>query len=189
MGRRIDWYDDPTAPDVNSIKPSAGAFVQDDRGHVLLIRRDDNGNWSMPGGAMDPGESLTECAFRETVEETGIAIHITGLVGIWTDPLHRIEYTSDGEVRQEFTVIYAGRWAAGEPRPSKESLSVEWVSPHSIPELQMDRSQRMRLDFALNEEWPHIDKIRVGLMPDEEVLRDDPAPVIPIRGSQDERSE
>lgn len=185
MGRRIDWYDDPNAPEVNSIKPSAGAFVQDDQGHVLLIRRDDNGNWSMPGGAMDPGESLSECAFRETFEETGIIIHVTGLVGIWTDPLHRIEYTSDGEVRQEFTVIYAGRWAAGSPRPSKESLSVEWVSPHKIPELQMDRSQRMRIDFALNQRWPHIDAIRVDVTPDEEVLRDDPAPVIPIRGSRD----
>ena len=157
MGRRIDWYDDPSAPEVNSVKPSAGAFVRDDPGRILLIRRDDNGNWSMPGGAMDPGESLTACAVRETLEETGISIEVTGLVGIWTDPRHRIEYTSDGEVRQEFTIIYAGRYLAGEPTPSAESTHVEWVSPEIVPTLQMDRSQRIRIDWALNNSDPHLD--------------------------------
>ncbi len=157
MGRRIDWYDDPSAPEVNSVKPSAGAFVRDDVGRILLIRRDDNGNWSMPGGAMDPGESLTACAVRETLEETGISIEVTGLVGIWTDPRHRIEYTSDGEVRQEFTIIYAGRYLAGDPTPSAESTHVEWVSPEIVPALQMDRSQRIRIDWALNHSDPHVD--------------------------------
>lgn len=157
MGQRIDWYDDPRAPKANSIKPSAGTFVRDDSGRILLIRRDDNGNWSMPGGAMDPGESLTQCAARETLEETGITVNITDFVGIWTDPLHRIEYTSDGEVRQEFTAIYAANYLSGETRPSKESLSVEWVEPERITNLKMDRSQRMRIEWALNEQWPHID--------------------------------
>jgi 8-oxo-dGTP pyrophosphatase MutT (NUDIX family) len=157
MGRRIDWYDDPSAPEVNSVKPSAGAFVRDDPGNILLIRRDDNGNWSMPGGAMDPGESMTACAIRETLEETGISIEVTGLVGVWTDPRHRIEYTSDGEVRQEFTIIYAGRYLAGEPTPSAESTHVEWVSPEIVPTLQMDRSQRMRIEWALHHSDPHLD--------------------------------
>ena len=157
MARRIDWYDDPSAPEVNSLKPSAGAFVRDDAGRILLIRRDDNGNWSMPGGTMDPGESMTACAIRETLEETGVSIAVTGLVGIWTDPAHRIEYTSDGEVRQEFSIIYAGRYLAGEPTPSAESTQVEWVSPDAIPDLQMDRSQRIRIDWALTRSDPHLD--------------------------------
>jgi 8-oxo-dGTP pyrophosphatase MutT (NUDIX family) len=73
MGRRIDYYDDPAAPPANSVKPSASTFALRD-GKVLLTQRADNGNWSMPSGAHDPGESLTNTAVRETLEETGITV-------------------------------------------------------------------------------------------------------------------
>lgn len=156
MGKRIDWYDDPQAPQANSIKPSAGAYVERD-GRVLLIRRDDNGNWSMPGGAMDPGESLAACAVRETLEESGVVVEVTGLGGIWTDPRHVIEYTSNGEVRQEFTAIYRARYVSGEPTTSSESTSVEWVPLEDVPALQMDRSQRMRIDWLTSRQEPYVD--------------------------------
>lgn len=147
MGRRIDWWDDPAAPAINSVKPSAAAYVLDDAGtRLLLICRDDNGNWSMPGGAMDPGESLTDCAVREAWEETGVDIEVTGVGGIWTDPRHRVEY-SDGEVRQEFTVVYTARAIGGEPTSSAESVKVEWVPLDDVEGLPMDRSQRVRLDW------------------------------------------
>jgi 8-oxo-dGTP pyrophosphatase MutT (NUDIX family) len=60
----------------------------------------------MPGGTLDFGESLTGCAIREVLEETGLQIRITGLIGTYTDPHILIGY-SDGEVRQEFTFVYA----------------------------------------------------------------------------------
>ena len=49
----------------------------------------------MPGGAQDIGESLSETAVRETAEETGISIKLTGVAGIYTDPRHVIHYTSN----------------------------------------------------------------------------------------------
>ncbi|MBF6210122.1 NUDIX domain-containing protein [Nocardia puris] len=79
MGRRIDYHRDPNAPAANSVRPSAGAFVERE-GAVLLIRRSDNGNRSMPGGAHDPGESPSHTAVRETLEETGSTVRLTGLV-------------------------------------------------------------------------------------------------------------
>lgn len=127
MGRRIDYHQDPEAPAANSVRPSAGAFVRHGN-TVLLICRSDNGNWSMPGGAHDPGESLSRTAVRETLEETGIDISLTGLVGIFTDPGHVIHYTSNDEVRQEFTVIYRAEPTGGTPTASSESTKVEWVS-------------------------------------------------------------
>ena len=70
-------------------------------------------NWAVPGGAIDLGESMVQAAVRETREETGIECEITGLVGIYTDPKHVILYTSNGEVRQEFSILLTGTRSAG----------------------------------------------------------------------------
>lgn len=157
MSRRIDWHDDPAAPEVTSIVPSATCYVEDGDGAVLLIERTDNGRWSMPGGAMDPGETLTGCAVRETKEEAGVDVEVVDLVGIWTSPGHRIEYTSDGEVRQEFTVVYRARYVAGDLTPSSESRRVQWVDRGAVEQLPMDRSQRERIAWALSGQPPRLD--------------------------------
>ncbi len=72
MARRIDYHDDPDAPKVNSMVPSVNVVVINAAGEVLLIRRSDNDNWALPGGAIDLGESMVQAAVRETREETGI---------------------------------------------------------------------------------------------------------------------
>lgn len=156
MGRRIDYYNDPAAPPASSVRPSAAAFVERD-GAVLLICRTDNGNWSMPGGAHDPGESLSDTAVRETIEETGVEVELTGIVGIFTDPKHVIHYTSNDEVRQEFTIVYKGIATGGEPTPSSESSRVEWVPFSDVAALKMDASQRKRIELGIAGGAPYID--------------------------------
>jgi ADP-ribose pyrophosphatase YjhB (NUDIX family) len=157
MSRRIDYFDDPDAPAANSIVPSVNVVVADDNGRVLLIHRTDNDNWALPGGAMDFGESLSDAAVRETLEETGIKVEITGLVGIYTDPRHIILYTSNGEARQEFSVVFTARAVGGKPTTSSESREVEWLEPEAIAGLTMDRSMRMRIDrYLAQEEQPYL---------------------------------
>ena len=78
MAERIDYLDDPAAPKANSVVPSANLIAVNDQGEILLIRRTDNGNWAVPGGGMDLGESIIGTAVRETQEETGITCEITG---------------------------------------------------------------------------------------------------------------
>jgi 8-oxo-dGTP pyrophosphatase MutT (NUDIX family) len=57
--RRIDYCDAPDAPRAASVLiPSANVVVADGAGEILLIRRTDNGNWALPGGAIDLGESV-----------------------------------------------------------------------------------------------------------------------------------
>jgi 8-oxo-dGTP pyrophosphatase MutT (NUDIX family) len=157
MGTKIDWYDDPNAPPANSIVPAAAAVVINDHGQLLLIERSDNGLWALPGGAMDFGESLPQTAVRETKEETGYDIEITGLVGIYTDPKHRIEYTSNCEVRQEFSVVFTARPLAGEPTVNPEATKVNWFSPDQLAELVMHDSMRKRIRHFLDGEGrPHL---------------------------------
>ncbi len=63
---------------------------------VLLTRRADNGLWCLPGGRLDPGESVSEAGLRELREETGLEGRIRRLVGVYSDPDQLIVYP-DGE--------------------------------------------------------------------------------------------
>jgi 8-oxo-dGTP pyrophosphatase MutT (NUDIX family) len=149
VSRRIDFYDDPAAPKANSLVPSVNVVVVNEAGDVLMIRRSDNDNWAVPGGAIDLGESMIQAAVRETREETGIECEITGLVGIYTDPKHVLLYTSNGEVRQEFSILLTGVATDGRPTPSSESSEVRWVPREDVAGYQMDRSMRLRLGHYL----------------------------------------
>ncbi|MFF0773057.1 NUDIX hydrolase [Nonomuraea wenchangensis] len=149
MAKRIDFYDDPDAPRPNSLVPSVNVIVTNEAGDLLMIRRSDNDNWAVPGGAIDLGESIPAAAVRETAEETGITCEITGLVGTYSDPRHVILYTSNGEARQEFSILLTGRAIEGEPTPSEESRQVRWVPRDEVLSLPMDRSMRMRIEHCL----------------------------------------
>lgn len=145
MSRRIDFHDDPNAPEANSMVPAVNVVVQNDDAEILMIRRSDNGNWALPGGAIDLGESMTQAAVREVEEETGIDCEITGLIGIYTDPGHIILYTSNNEARQEFSILLRGRPVSGVPTTSDESLDVRWIARDALDELPIDAAMRMRL--------------------------------------------
>src|SRR5580704_19558030 len=154
MARKIDYHDDPNAPQANNIVPAVSVIVTDDAGKVLLIRRSDNGNWALPGGAMDIGESLRQAAVRETREETGIGCEITGVSGIYTDPGHVILYTSNDEVRQEFSIVLTALATGGQPAVSTETSEVRWVPQAELGSYHMDPSMRLRVQHYLE----HRDK-------------------------------
>lgn len=158
MGRRIDYYDDPNAPTANSLVPAVNVLVTNDVGDILLILRTDNDHWSLPGGTVDVGESLREAAVREAKEETGIDCEITGILGIYSDPKHVIHYTSNDEVRQEFTIALTARAVGGQPTSSDESREVRWVEPAVAAGLRMHPSMRRRIEHYVSESpCPYLD--------------------------------
>jgi 8-oxo-dGTP pyrophosphatase MutT (NUDIX family) len=145
---RIDHYDDPTAPKPNHLVPAASAVVQDSEGRILMAQRSDSGQWTTPGGAMEPGETIARCAIREVEEETGLIVEVVRLAGIYSDPRHVVEY-ADGEVRQQFSVCFACRPTGGAPRPSDESTEVRWVALADLAALNIHPSIRLRIDHFL----------------------------------------
>lgn len=145
---KTDYLDDPSAPRPNSLVVGVTAFVQDEAGRVLLIERADNSQWALPGGGQDVGESTPAAAVRETLEETGIDVEITGLVGIYSYPGHVIAY-DDGEVRQEFSICFRARQVGGSATTSDESTQVHWVEPTAIDGLVMHPRMRVRIEDGL----------------------------------------
>ncbi|MFB8755785.1 NUDIX hydrolase [Streptomyces nigra] len=145
---RVDYFNDPNAPKANSLVPSVTAAARNGAGEVLLIHKTDNDLWALPGGGIDLGESAPDAAVRETKEETGFDVEVTGLVGIYTNPGHVMAY-DDGEVRQQFSICFHARITGGELRTSSESKEVAFVNPSKLDELNIHPSMRMRIDHAL----------------------------------------
>jgi len=147
---RFDYYYDEGAPKPNAIKPAAAVAIFDDENRLLLLKRKDNDKWTMPGGTMDFGESLADCAIREVKEETNLDIELVDIVGIYTDPNILIEY-SDGEVRQEFTVVYYGEIAERlDVMIDDESKEFCWCDTDSIEKLNFAKSQKIRIQAAIS---------------------------------------
>jgi ADP-ribose pyrophosphatase YjhB (NUDIX family) len=145
---RIEHYEDPDAPRANSLVPAASAVVTDGTGRILLARRADNDLWTIPGGAMEAGETIAEAARREVEEETGLRVEITGLVGIYSNPRHVVEY-ADGEVRQQFSVCFAARPVAGALASSSETTESRFVDPADLDGLRIHPSIRLRIQHFL----------------------------------------
>ena len=70
------------AGDRTLIVPAARAIIQDKDGKILLIRRRDNGQWDLPAGGIELGESITKCLKREVKEETGLEVYDPRLVDV-----------------------------------------------------------------------------------------------------------
>ncbi|WP_033293873.1 NUDIX hydrolase [Amycolatopsis jejuensis] len=150
---RVDYYNDPNAPKANSIAVAVSAFIQDDEGRILMIRRTDNDLYSIPGGQLELGETLAEAAIREVREETGIDCEVTEVIGLYSDPRHVIAY-DDGEVRQEFSICFRAKTTGGSLRTSRESKEVLWLHKEGIFDLNIHESIRLRLSHSLENNRP-----------------------------------
>ena len=157
-GARREYDHQPDAPAASCVTPCAFAAVRDITGRMLLVRRCDTGDWELPGGHVDPGESAPEAAVRETAEESGITVEITGLAGIYTDPGHVIADPRTGLVRQPFAVCFHARPLYGSPGGDQvETSDARWFTTGDIAALPVRPAMRLRIDHALTPGHPcHI---------------------------------
>src|SRR5215469_414014 len=153
---RTEYLNDPAAPKPNSLVPAAGVLAVDGAGRLLLQRRRDTGQWAIPMGKQELGETITQCAVRETLEETGVTVEVTGILGIYSDPGHIVAY-GDGEIRQEYEVILLGRPLSGTPQVNDEASDVGWFAPGELDGLNIHPTQWRQLRDWLGGTHPHID--------------------------------
>lgn len=154
MGR-TEYYYDPKAPKANTLIPASNLLVVNDHGEILLQRRRDTGQWALPGGAQDIGESPAQCAVRECEEETGIVAEVTGFLGVYSNPSHIVAYT-DGEIRQQFEVAYIGRPVGGAPTVNEEADGVRWVHPDGLGALDIHPSMHEQIGHYLAGAYPYL---------------------------------
>jgi 8-oxo-dGTP diphosphatase len=104
-------------------------------GHILLasrLRPPAKGLFSLPGGLVEPGETLEEAALRELGEEVGVAASIVG----FNDHVEVIERDAAGKVARHFVIAtFVGRWLSGEGEPRAEVGKVIWVRQNAIETL------------------------------------------------------
>ena len=157
-GVRREYDHQPDAPAASCVAPCAFAAVRDITGRMPLVRRCDTGDWELPGGHVDPGESAADAAVRETAEESGITVEVTGLAGIYTDPGHIIADPRAGLVRQPFAVCFHARPLCGSPGGDQvETSDARWFTIGDIPALPIHPAMRLRIGHALTPGRPcHI---------------------------------
>jgi ADP-ribose pyrophosphatase YjhB (NUDIX family) len=100
---------------------------------VLLVQRGSGamaGRWSLPGGHVEPGESLAAAAAREVLEETGVSADILGRIDTHEVILHEPTAAADvARLRYHYVIaVHAGRWRAGEPAPGSDAAAARFVS-------------------------------------------------------------
>lgn len=111
----------------------ASIILQDEAGAVLLQRRGDNLHWELPGGSLERGESIQDCARRELFEETGMSAGNLHLVGLYSDPKYDHIFPNGDQV-QQFNVCFSAEVEGGKPcRDGKESLDLKFFTPEAIP--------------------------------------------------------
>jgi 8-oxo-dGTP pyrophosphatase MutT (NUDIX family) len=155
---RRQYFHDPAAPAPAGLLPAAYAAVRNGRGQVLLVRRADDGNWELPGGRVEIGETASETVVREVSEEAGVTVKLTGVLGVYSDPAHVLAYP-DGEVRQQLAVCFHAWAIDGEARPDHdETTAAVWYDADETRRLTMHPTMRLRLEHALTDpERVHFD--------------------------------
>jgi 8-oxo-dGTP pyrophosphatase MutT (NUDIX family) len=117
------------------IMAGAGVILTDPQGWILLGQRTDNGAWGIPGGSMEPGETLEETARREMLEETGLLAGALRLFGVFSGPEFFYTYPNGDQVYNVSVVYHCDDYApGGTARPDPEEHGVfRFFSPAALP--------------------------------------------------------
>jgi len=113
--------------------PAVSMLVTDDRGRLLVMRRADNGRWSLPSGIVEPGEQPARTAEREVLEETGLHVTAERVVGTFATP--EMTYPN-GDRASYVTILFECRCHGGQLHAADgEALELEFRPLDDLPDM------------------------------------------------------
>jgi 8-oxo-dGTP diphosphatase len=120
-------------------------LVRDDGGRILLVRRSDDGEWSLPAGAMELGERVDRAVEREVGEETGLVVRAEWLVGLYAGGPEFSHTYPNGDRVEIVTALFDCRVVGGAPRADgRETQEVCFFPPDRLPPLPARHRVRVR---------------------------------------------
>ena len=119
------------------LMPSVSVLVRDGEGRLLLVRHSHSGSWGLIGGAVEVDERPEDAAVRETEEETGLRVDLTGLIAALGGPKFRVRYPN-GDETAYVSVVYEARVTGGTERPDgDETIDLDWFRPEDLPTVHL----------------------------------------------------
>jgi 8-oxo-dGTP pyrophosphatase MutT (NUDIX family) len=115
------------------VRPSVSAVIFDRRRRLLLQQRSDGGQWGLPGGSVEIGESLATAVAREVLEETGLTVVPRRLIGVYSDPSLQVVRYPNGNVWHYVNACFECVVRGGELTTCDETLALDWFSPQRLP--------------------------------------------------------
>lgn len=117
-------------------------------GRLLLQKRADGGQWGLPGGSVEIGESVTQAIRREVREETGFTVEVGHLVGVYSDPAFQVVRYPDGRVWHYVNLCFECSILDGVCETSVETLALDFFNPDQFPATLLPM-HRIRIEDAL----------------------------------------
>lgn len=128
------------------ILPGAVVIMINEKNEVLLQKRHD-GNWGLPGGLMDLGESFEEVAKREVFEETGLTIKNLKLLNVYSGQEYYLK-VPNGDELYAATAVYFTKDVSGTMRvDDTESEKMEYLSVNQLPERLNEKDHKFIVDY------------------------------------------
>jgi 8-oxo-dGTP pyrophosphatase MutT (NUDIX family) len=126
------------------LRLGCSASIFDEQGRIFLTRRADNGQWCLPGGGMESGESISEACEREVWEETGLRIRVKRLVGVYSYSDQLVVY-EDGNKVQVVALHFDVEIIEGQPTLSNETTDFGFFTLEEVEAMEMFGRHKQRI--------------------------------------------